>query len=177
VFSFYPGQQNVMPGMIPNIYNRSYAISADIEVPRVRCLASYCLGTDGVIVAEGSFLGGFSLYVEAGRPRFTYSLLGLKIDNLDSPEPLPPGKVNVRYEFTAAHPGEMGTGGTGRLLVNGKSVAETTYEHTVPLRFSGYAGMDIGRDNGLPVSPGYYYYLRAPFPFEGTIEKVQFELK
>ena len=42
---------------------------------------------------------------------------------------------------------------------------------------SGYAGLDIGRDNGLPVSPGYYYYyLRSPFPFAGTIEKVEFEL-
>jgi hypothetical protein len=29
---------------------------------------------------------------------------------------------------------------------------------------------------GLPASPGYYY-LRAPFPFAGTIEKVEFELK
>jgi len=56
-------------------------------------------------------------------------------------------------------------------------VAEKKIEHTVPLRFSAYAGMDIGRDNGLPVSPGYYYYLRAPFPFEGTIQKVEFELR
>ena len=35
----------------------------------------------------------------------------------------------------------------------------------------------IGRDNGLPVSPGYYYYLRSPFPFAGTIERVRFELR
>jgi hypothetical protein len=36
--------------------------------------------------------------------------------------------------------------------------------------------MDIGRDNGLPASPGYYY-LSAPFPFAGNIEKVEFELR
>lgn len=176
-FSFYPGMQNVMPGMIPDIYNRPFAISADIDVPDTLCLASYCLGRDGVIVANGSFLGGFSLYVQAGRPRFTYSLLGLKLDHLESSEALPSGKVNLRYEFTPDHPGELGTGGTGRLLVNGKSTAELKFEHTVPLRYSGFAGMDIGRDNGLPVSPGYYYYLRAPFPFAGTIEKVDFELR
>jgi len=137
VFTFYPGMQNVMPGMIPDIYNRSFAISADIDVPQTRCLAGWCIGGDGVLVANASFLGGFSLYVQAGRPRFTYSLLGVKLESLESPDPLPPGKVNVRF----------------------------------------YAGMDIGRDNGLPVSPGYYYYLRAPFPFDGTIEKVQFELR
>ena len=85
--------------------------------------------------------------------------------------------MNVRYEFTADTPGQLGTGGTHRLSVAGEQVGEGTLEHTVPLRFSGYAGMDIGRDNGLPASPGYYYYLRAPFPFAGTIEKVEFELK
>jgi arylsulfatase len=51
------------------------------------------------------------------------------------------------------------------------------HEHTVPLRFSGYAGLDIGRDNGLPVSPDKIYYLRAPFPFEGTIERVVFDVQ
>ena len=44
-------------------------------------------------------------------------------------------------------------------------------------RFSGSAGMDVGRDNGLPVSPNWIYYLRRPFPFEGTIERVTFDLK
>ena len=175
-FTYYPGVENVAPGMIPPIYNRSYTISADLEIGRNTCAVVWCFGTDGVIVAESSFLGGFSLYVAGGRLRYTYSFLGLKVDTLVASEPLPTGKVNVRYEFTADAPGEMATGGTGRLLVNGQPVAEGKLEHTVPLRFSGYAGMDIGRDNGLPVSPSYYYYLRSPFPFEGTIEKVTFEL-
>jgi hypothetical protein len=89
---------------------------------------------------------------------------------------LPTGRVSVRYEFTADQPGTLGTGGSGRLFVGDEQVGEGKFEHTVPLRFSAYAGLDIGRDNGLPVSPGYYYYLRSPFPFAGTIEKVEFEL-
>jgi len=44
-------------------------------------------------------------------------------------------------------------------------------------RCAGYAGMDIGRDDGLPVSPGKTYYLRRPFPFQGTIRKVGFVLE
>lgn len=83
----------------------------------------------------------------------------------------------MRYEFTAASAGQMGTGGTHRLFIGDEQVAEGTLEHTVPLRFSAYAGMDVGRDNGLPVSPGYYYYLRAPFPFAGTVERVELELR
>ena len=46
--------------------------------------------------------------------------------------------------------------------------------HGVPLRFSSYAGMDIGRDNGDAVSPGYA--ARSPFPFTGRIGKVVFDL-
>jgi arylsulfatase len=115
--------------------------------------------------------------VESGKLTYTYSFLGLKIDHLQASEKLPEGKVQVRYEFVADEPGKMATGGTQRLFVGDEQVAEGKLEHTVPLRFSGYAGLDVGRDKGLPASPGKVYYLRAPFPFEGEIEKVVFELK
>jgi arylsulfatase len=48
-------------------------------------------------------------------------------------------------------------------------------DHTVPMRFSGYAGMHIGRDNGLPVDR--VYADRSPFAFTGTIRKVVFDLR
>ena len=176
-YTFYSGAENFSQGMIPPIFNRSFSITANIEVPESWCAFSVCYGGDGVIVANGSFLGGFSLYVEGRRLRYTYSLLGLKIDDLVADETLSPGRVQVRYDFVADSPGELGTGGTQRLFVAGKQVAEGKLEHTVPLRFSGYAGLDIGRDNGLPVSPGKVYYLRSPFPYPGTIEKVVFDLK
>ena len=47
-------------------------------------------------------------------------------------------------------------------------------DHTVPFRFSGYAGMDVGRDNGLPVDRAYAD--RSPFAFTGTIRKVVFDI-
>ena len=68
--------------------------------------------------------------------------------------------------------------GFGYPATFGGPVATPTLDGlTVPLRFSGSAGMDVGRDNGLPVSPNWIYYLRRPFPFEGTIERVTFDLK
>jgi hypothetical protein len=39
----------------------------------------------------------------------------------------------------------------------------------VPFRFSRYAGLDIGRDNGLPVDRSYAD--RAPFAFTGRVRK------
>jgi arylsulfatase len=120
-------------------------------------------------------MGGFALYVQDRRLRYTYSFLGVKVDTLISIEDLTTGKVRVRYEFTADQPGKPATGGRCRLLVNGKPVAEGRLERTVPLRFTTYAGMDIGKDNGEPVSPSYRD--RSPFAFTGKIEKVVFELE
>ena len=54
--------------MIPPIYNHSYTISADLEIPEG--------GAEGVIVAEADHLGGFSLFVEDGKLKHTYSFAG-----------------------------------------------------------------------------------------------------
>ena len=48
-------------------------------------------------------------------------------------------------------------------------------DHTVPVRFSGYAGMDIGRDNGGVVDRSYED--QKPFAFTGTVKKVTFNIK
>ncbi len=119
-------------------------------------------------------MGGFALYVQDHRLRHTYSFLGVKVDTQTSSEDLPVGKLKARYEFIADEPGKPATGGRSRLLVNGKPVAEGCLERTVPLRFTKYAGMDIGKDEGEPVSPSYQD--KSPFPFTGKIEKVTFEL-
>ena len=166
-FTYYPGAENIGAGMIPPIYNRSFTITADLEVPDG--------GAEGVIVAESDVMGGFALYVQDRRLRYTYSFLGVKVDTQTATEDLPAGKVQVRYEFTADKPGKPATGGRSRLLVGGKPASDVRLEHTVPLRFSTYAGMDIGKDNGEPVSPSYRD--KSPFAFTGKIEKVVFELE
>ena len=174
-FTYYNGTENISSGMIPPIYNRSYSISADLYNPG-RSGLGLRPGMAGVIVAEGSFLGGFSLYVEEGRLKHTYSFLGLKLDTITSRDELPKGKVNVRYEFIADKPGEFATSGTSRLFINGKQEAEGKIEHTVPLRFTAYEGMDIGTDNGLPVVPTLVYAKILPTNFRGNIQKVEFDL-
>ena len=93
-----------------------------------------------MLVAMGDYLGGFSLYVMHGKPRFTYSFLGLKIDTIEGADALPTGSVRVAYEFVADNPGQKATGGLGRLLVNVREVAKGRIEHTVPGQFSSYAG-------------------------------------
>ncbi len=163
-FTFYSGVQNINPGMVPHVYGTSYVIEADLVIPD--------RGAEGAIVANADSLGGFALYVQDGKLHHTYSLLGIQSYTLTSPKRLPSGPVIARFEFIADAP-KPGTGGLGRLLVNGDVVAEAHMQYTVPARFSAYACMDIGRDNHRPVSPTY----KSPFIFTGTINKVTFDLE
>jgi arylsulfatase A-like enzyme len=165
-FAYHGRVQNVAPGMIPRIYNHSYAISADLEIPHD--------GAEGVIVAEADHLGGFSLFVEDGTLKHTYSMMGVDVYRQEASEALPTGRVNVRLEFAADAP-KMGTGGDVSLYVNDKKVGGGRMDHTVPVRFSGYSGMDIGCDNGLPVDRNYA--AKSPFRFTGKIHEVVFDLQ
>lgn len=165
-YTYYLGTENVSSGMIPHIYNRSYTITADLEIP--------ANGAEGVLVAEADAMGGYSLYVQNGKLHYTYSLVGLRVDSIHSSENVPTGKVTVKYQFTADHPGKMGTGGKGQLFINGKAVAENKVPNTVPARFTSYSGFDIGKDNGDVVAESYKS--KAPFAFTGKIGKVVFDL-
>ena len=55
------------------------------------------------------------------------------------------------------------------LWANGKLIGEVKMPHTVPVAFSSYAGMDIGRDNGLVVDRAYKD--KAPYTFTGTVKR------
>ena len=80
----------------------------------------------------------------------------------------------VKMLFTADE-AKPGTGGTVTLHANGKVIGEGKMPHTVPIAFSSYAGMDIGRDNGLVVDLAYED--KAPYAFTGTVHQVTFDLK
>jgi arylsulfatase A-like enzyme/uncharacterized membrane protein len=166
-FTFAGDVQNVQRGMIPRVYGRSYAIEAELEVPQA--------GAEGVIVANADFIGGFALWADGdGFLHHTYSFLGVETYKQVATEKLPAGEVTVKMLF-AADEAKPGTGGTVTLWANGKLIGEGKMPHTVPVGFSTYAGMDIGRDNGLVVDLAYED--KAPYAFTGTVKKVVFELK
>jgi arylsulfatase A-like enzyme/uncharacterized membrane protein len=166
-FTFAGDVQNVQRGMVPRVYGRSYAIEAELNVPGT--------GAEGVIVANADFIGGFGLWVDhQGMLNHTYSFLGVETYKQASTEAIPTGEVRVKMLFDADKP-EPGTGGTVTLWANGKLIGEGKMPRTVPVAFSSYAGMDIGRDNGLVVDRAYENL--APYPFTGTVKKVVFDLK
>jgi arylsulfatase len=166
IFEFRGDVQNVLSGMIPRIYNHSYTISADLIVPEG--------GAEGVIVAESDHLGGFTLYVKDGKLTHTYSMMGVFVFKQVAEEDLPTGEITVRMEF-AADDAQPATGGEVTLFIDDRPVGKGRMDHTVPIRFTAYAGMDIGRDNGGVVD--FAYEDRKPFAFTGTVKKVVFDIK
>ncbi len=166
-FTFAGDVQNVMWGMIPRIFGRSYSIEADLLVPES--------GAEGVIVAFADFIGGFGLWVDGdGILRHTYSMLGVDTYKQASTSKLPAGDVHVEMLFESTE-NKPGSGGHVTLFINDKAVGEGDMPQTVPITFTSYAGMDIGRDNGAVVDLDYEE--KAPYVFTGTVKKVVFDLK
>ena len=161
-FTYYPGAIRLAETAAPNTKNKSHTVVADIVVPEN--------GADGVLVAEGGLSAGFTLYVKDRKPVYEYNWFDEDRYTIASSEPLPAGKSQVRFVFTYDG-GGMGKGGTGTLYINDKKVGEGRIDKTVAARF-GLDTFGVGLDTGAPVSNNY----TAPFPFTGTIEKIEIKL-
>ena len=74
-------------------------------------------------------------------------MMGVFVFKQEAEENLPSGDVTVRMEFEADG-SPPPTGGAVTLYIDDRPVGKGRMDHTVPIRFSGYAGMDIGRYNG-----------------------------
>nr|WP_245494535.1 arylsulfatase [Rhizobium ruizarguesonis] len=160
----YPGMTGMTENAFINIKNRSFTVTADIDVPKD--------GANGVILAQAGRFGGWSLWMKDSRPVFTYNFLGLQYFNIRASEPVAPGKATVRFEF-AYDGGKPGSGGMGSILVNSAKVAEGRIDRTQPNIFSADDGADVGMDEGMPVSEEY----QVPAKFTGTIDTVTIDIK
>ena len=131
---------------IVNYKNKSYAVTTEIVVPEK--------GAEGVIVAVGGNIGGWSLYVKDGRPKYCYNFYGLNLYYVEGKEPLPKGTHQVRFEF-GYDGGGIGKGGDVTLYVDGKSVGTGRVDQTEPIVFSADETLDIGNETGSPVTKDY----------------------
>jgi arylsulfatase A-like enzyme len=129
-----------------NVKNKSHSVTAEIVVPPS--------GAEGVIVAQGGNVGGWSLYAKGGKLKYCYNFLGLQRFFAESASALPAGEHQVRMEFAYAG-GGLGKGGTASLYVDGKKVGEGKVGATAAMVFSADDGCDVGVDTGSPVSPDY----------------------
>ncbi len=170
----YSGELSGVPGAAaPNIKNKSYTITAEVEIPDG--------GAEGMIVTQGGRFGGYGLFlskgefgVNRGRVVFLYNLLDLKRTMWEGPE-LGAGKHTIVFDFKSEGPG-LGKGGTGVLTVDGKEVAKNSMEHTTPITFPEDETFDVGQDTRTGVALLEYRY-DPPFKFTGKINKLRFKLE
>ena len=142
----FTGMGRLSENCVLNLKNKSHSITADIEVPKS--------GAEGVIVAQGANIGGWSLYAKNGKLKYCYNLGGVKHFYAEAASSVPAGDHQVRMEF-AYDGGGLGKGGKVTLYTDGKQVGEGVIPATLPMIFSADDGCDVGEDSGAPVSPDY----------------------
>ena len=104
---------------VVNIKNKSHSVTAEIVVPNS--------GAEGVIIAQGANIGGWSLYAKAGKLKYCYNLGGVQ-HFYGEARTAPAGEHQVRMEFAYAG-GGLGKGGEVTLYVDGKQGWQRGYSH------------------------------------------------
>jgi len=171
VFTYHGENAGIPLGDAPSILNKSFTITAEIEVPKS--------GGNGMIVTAGGRFGGYGLYVLKGKPVFVYNLLDLKRSRWEGGvgavdwlgKSLSPGKHTIVFDFKYDGPG-IAKGGTGVLTVDGRTLATQKLEHTIPFLLPADETFDVGVDTRTPVDRSY----DVPFRFDGKIDKLTFNL-
>lgn len=161
---FFPGMGRLSENSVINIKNKSFSITAEIEVKDKPA--------NGVIVAQGGRFGGWSVYTKDGKLKFTYNVLGIKEFPTEATSPIPQGKHQVRMEF-AYDGGGLGKGGNVSLYYDGQSVGNGRVEATQAMIFSADETTDIGYESGTTVSPDYTTHSSK---FTGKIHWVQLDV-
>jgi arylsulfatase A-like enzyme len=159
----YPAMRRLSENAVLNLKNKSHSVTAEVVVPDG--------GADGVIVAQGGALGGWSLYTRRGVLTYCYNLLGLQRFTIAGDAPLPAGNHQVRAEF-AYDGGGLGKGGTVTLYLDGQPAGDGRIDSTEAYTYSFDETTDVGCETGTTVSDDY----RAPDSrFNGRIHWVRLE--
>jgi hypothetical protein len=145
-----------------SLKNKSHSVTAEVVVPPEGC--------EGVIVAQGGFVGGWALYAKNGRPTYCYNFYGIDLFHVAGTEPIPEGVHRVRMDFDYDG-GGVARGGTVRLFVDDRPAGEGRVERTQPLPFASDEPFEIGTDLGSPVTPDY-----SAHPFTGDVNWVEIRI-
>jgi arylsulfatase A-like enzyme len=142
----FGGMGRLSESSVVNIKNKSHAVTAEVVVPEA--------GAEGVIVAQGGSIGGWSLYAKDGRPKYCYNLLGVQRFYVEGDQAIPAGRHQVRMEF-GYDGGGLGKGGNVQLFLDGAKVGEGRVDATAAMIFSADDTCDVGMEGGAVVSEDY----------------------
>ena len=163
-YTYYPGTQMVPINAGPNVLNRPYSLTADVEIPKG--------GAEGALLSAGDVQGGFSFYVQDGKLQYVYNYVGSRFFHVESNVPVPEGRHKLRFEFEVTGKPDFKSGkgapGVGQLYIDDKLVGQVDIPLTMPLSLGLGGGIVCGADSGSPVWDKY----EPPFRFSGTLYSV-----
>ena len=165
---FRDGVERLPNAVLPHIVGHSYILTADVEIP--------ASGATGVILAQGSRYGGFTLYLESGHVVYEVNAFGNRAGRLVSQGPLKPGKAHivlkVEPQIAAGSPvGSLAKSGTAQLTINDTDQGKASFDN---INGSSYTEtLDVGSDLGSAVSSAYH----SPNRFTGKIDQVTVQLQ
>ncbi len=167
-YTFYPHTQAVPYNAGPRLLNRTHSITADVDIPEN--------GAEGALVSFGGTDGGYSLYVKDGKLQYVQNYVARDYLHVESTEPVPAGRHELRFEFEVTGPPDIangkGTPGRAQLYFDDRLVGAAEFPHTTPLSLGLTGGITVGADPGAPVAPFY----TTPFEFTGEIHSVTFDV-
>jgi arylsulfatase len=161
-YVFWPGGALVPETVTVNVRNRTHSITASVEIAEA--------GAEGVLLAMGNALGGWSFHLFGGCLRYVHNYLGRERHVVASDVPVPTDAHELTFTFASR--GDLS--GTGRLSVDGQLVGEAEIPRVTPVRYSiTGGGMTCGWELGPPVGDGY----DPPFRFTGVLRRVVVEVE
>jgi arylsulfatase A-like enzyme len=159
-YTYYQDTETVPWYASVHVLNRPHSITADVEIPRG--------GAEGVLLCQGTGAGGYAFYVKDGKLKYAHNYVSRTLYHVESVEPVPEGRHQLRFEFEPTGKPDMpkgkGTPGRGQLYIDGKLVGDADIPVTTPLVFNP-GGLTCGANPGLAVTPEY----SSPFKFTGKI--------
>ena len=164
-YVYYPGTTEVPEATAARTLGSSWKALAEVE---------FTSQSQGVIFAQGSRFGGYSLFVKDGKIVFVYNFLGIPPEQRLTYDAPALGKHIVGVEFIKESISQhLETLGQMKLHLDDKVVAEGSFR----TQSGHYAlcgeGLSIGIDTGDAVSSEY----KPSFPFTGgRVIKVVFDV-
>ncbi|WP_262891392.1 arylsulfatase [Algibacter mikhailovii] len=135
------GMEGMLENTFLNVKNSSKTIDANVSLK----------GQDkGIILCQGGKFGGWALYMNNGKPAYTYNYFGLESYTIESTKDIKSDKANIKLQFDYDGNG-TGKGGVAKLYVDGDLVAEGRIEKTQPAVFSADETADVGKDDATQV--------------------------
>ncbi len=164
-YVYYPGTTEIPEASAASTLGRTFKILADIELTS---------DSQGVVVAQGSRFGGYSLFLTDSEDVFVYNFLGIPPEQRAAAPKPPPGRHLIGVEFLKESIGENHECvGTMTLHIDDRAVDKQPCRTQTGHYALAGEGLCVGYDSGDRVSAEYHG--RNPFA-HGEIVRVVYDI-